>query len=57
MRSRTVWRKTSLNARFRQWLRRHVGWEPLHEDYRRLMKQLRGVDAGRKFTRDEMNSR
>jgi hypothetical protein len=56
-RQRATQQKTSLNTVFRQWLQRYAGSEPLDEDYRRLMKQLRGVDAGRKFTREEMNSR
>ena len=49
--------KTTLNAAFRQWLERYAGGPATAEEYRLLMKRLRNVDAGRKFTREEMNSR
>jgi hypothetical protein len=47
----------TLNEAFRQWLRSyaHEG-EPVAK-FRDLMSRLQHVDAGRKFTRDEMNER
>jgi hypothetical protein len=56
-RRRASQRKTSLNVAFRQWLERYAGSDSPDKDYLDLMKQLRDVDAGRKFTRAEMNSR
>jgi hypothetical protein len=56
-RGRATEQKTSLNTLFRQWLQRYADSGSLDQDYRRLMKTLRDVDAGRKFTRQEMNSR
>ena len=50
-------RKTSLNAAFRDWLTRYAGSDAAEDEYRRLMKQLDEVDAGRRFRRDQMNSR
>ncbi len=45
-----------MNKLFRDWLKKMAGrlraWR-----VRRLMYRLRYVDAGRKFTRDEMNAR
>lgn len=53
-------KRTTLNAEFRVWLgryaRRQQG-ERRVEDYRRLMAALTKVSAGRRFSRDEMNSR
>ncbi|HEY7392912.1 MAG TPA: hypothetical protein VH640_30610 [Bryobacteraceae bacterium] len=56
-RARATEEKTTLNILFRQWLERYVGPAPTVEEYRRLMERLEHVDAGRKFTRDETNSR
>lgn len=47
---------TTLNERFRRWLEQYVG-QTGAGDYRRLMKELKHVRAGRKFTRDESNER
>jgi hypothetical protein len=47
----------SLNTAFREWLERFVGVDTAEDRYRRLMQRLDGVDAGRKFTREEMNER
>lgn len=50
-------RKT-LNAAFREWLEEYTSRNGDLEQYDRLMKRLRGrVEAGRKFTREEMNER
>ena len=56
-RLRAMEQKTSLNVVFRQWLARYAGSNSPDDDYKRLMKQLKDVDAGRKFTREEMNAR
>ena len=56
-RMRAIEQKTSLNVVFRQWLKRYASTAAPEEDYRRLMKQLKAVDSGGTFTRDEMNSR
>ena len=50
-------RNTTLNELFREWLREVAGRKARAEEYRALMKKLEYVDAGRKFTRDEMNER
>lgn len=56
-RARARKQKTALNKVFREWLERYAGNGTLADDYQRLMKELRHVHAGRKFTRDEMNAR
>jgi hypothetical protein len=48
---------TTLNDLFRDWLKGIVGRRIRAQEFRALMDQLRYVDAGRKFTRDEMNER
>lgn len=52
-------RRTTLNEAFRNWLDTYGnGGSPSKaEEFRALMKRLRYVDAGRKFTREEMNER
>jgi hypothetical protein len=52
-------RRTTLNEAFRGWLDVYGnGGSPSKaEEFRALMKRLRYVDAGRKFTREEMNER
>ena len=56
-RLRALEQNTSLNVAFRQWLRRYAGLESSGTDYRSLMNLMKTVDAGRKFSREEMNSR
>jgi hypothetical protein len=56
-RLRAIEQKTTLNVAFRQWLERYAGPAATVEEYRHLMRHLKGVDAGRKFTREELNSR
>ena len=51
--------KTSLNVEFRKWL---AGYADAHDEaavarFRSVMKQMAHVEAGRSFTRDEMNER
>ncbi len=48
---------TTLNALFREWLGRYVARQDAVAQYRALMQRLSHVNAGRKFTREEMNER
>ena len=50
-------RHTTLNAAFREWLRQYAGADSAEERYRRVMEELKQVDAGHRFSRDEMNER
>lgn len=47
----------SLNTAFREWLAMFVGIEKAKDNYDQLMAKLRHVDAGRSFSREEMNER
>lgn len=47
----------TLNAAFREWLEQFTSRSGRGAEYDSLMKRLRHVNAGRKFTRDEMNER
>ncbi len=49
-------RKT-LNAAFREWLLQFTAQSGSQQEVHSLMKRLRHVNAGRRFTRDEMNER
>jgi hypothetical protein len=57
-RKRATAKGTTLNQEFRDWLASQTidNAERLLR-YQRLMKQLSHVDAGRHFTREEMNER
>lgn len=49
---------TTLNQEFRDWLASQtISNEEKLMRYKRLIKQLSHVDAGRHFTREEMNER
>lgn len=48
---------TSLNKRFREWLKHYAARGESKGEYKNLMKKLEYVKAGKKFTRDEMNER
>ena len=48
---------TTLDELFCEWLREVAAGQKRTREYRALMERLRYVDAGRKFTRDEMNER
>jgi hypothetical protein len=56
-RLRAAGQKTTLNVAFREWLERYAGTAPTAADYRQLMRRLKHVDAGRKFSRAELNAR
>jgi hypothetical protein len=47
----------TLNAAFREWLEQYTARAGNVQEYDALMRQLRHVKAGRRFTRDEMNER
>ena len=49
-------RKT-LNAAFREWLEQFTGQSGSVREFDSLMKRLKHVGAGRRFTRTEMNER
>ena len=48
---------TSLNRLFRSWMRKYVNRDNIDNEYDRLMENMADVNAGRKFSRDEMNAR
>ncbi len=48
---------STLNELFRDWLKGIACRKTRVQEYRALMQDLRHVNAGRKFTRDEMNER
>ncbi len=49
---------TTLNVAFREWLLQFTAHSGNVQEYDRLMKRLKkDVNAGRTFTRDEMNER
>jgi predicted transcriptional regulator len=58
-RARTIARgqKRTLNAAFREWLEAFTASEGEARSFDALMKNLRAVDAGQRFSRDELNER
>lgn len=50
-------RRTTLNAAFREWLIQFTASAGDEQGFNILMKRMRHVSAGGKFSRDEMNSR
>jgi hypothetical protein len=47
----------TLNAMFREWLQQLTSQSGSTQEYDALMKRLQHVQAGRRFSRDEMNER
>ena len=47
----------TLNAAFREWLTHFTASEGDTHSYRTLMKQMRHIDAGGHYTREELNER
>lgn len=47
----------TLNAMFREWLAQYTSQNGGARDFDTLMKRLKHVKAGRRFTRNEMNER
>lgn len=56
-RRRAISENTSLNELFREWLTRYVAQVSAADRYVALMEQLQDVNAGRSFSREEMNER
>jgi len=50
-------RNTTLHELFREWLKGFAGRKCREQEYCALMEELRHVNSGRKFTREEMNGR
>lgn len=50
-------RHTTLNAAFREWLVQFNAQAGNSKELDAAMRRLRHVNAGRRFTRDEMNER
>jgi predicted transcriptional regulator len=50
-------RHTTLNAMFREWLEQFAAKSGDVKEFDALMKKLKHVEAGRRFSRDEMNER
>ena len=48
---------TSLNRLFRQWLRQYISQPKAADQFEMLMTRLGHVQAGRVFSREEMNER
>ena len=57
--ARTIARvqRTTLNAAFRAWLEQYATSEGDAKRFDALMKSFESVDAGRRFSRDELNER
>jgi hypothetical protein len=53
----SIGQNTTLNDLFKAWLREMAERQTRAQEIRALMEKLRHVNAGRKFTRDEMNER
>ena len=47
----------TLNAAFRDWLQQYTAQAGAAKEFDALMRRLRHVDAGRRFSRGEMNER
>lgn len=56
-RRRAASENTTLNELFREWLARYVTQPVASEQYANLMTGLEHVQAGRHFSREEMNER
>jgi len=49
--------RRTLNAAFREWLQQFTAQAGNGQEVDALMRRLRHVDSGRRFSRDEMNER
>jgi len=56
-RTRARREKKSLNTVFREWLQRYAGSEVASDQYQALMRRLKHVSSGQKFSREELNER
>jgi len=48
---------TTLNVAFREWLRQYAGAASAQQRHETVMRELKKIDAGRRFSRDEMSER
>ncbi|KHD10413.1 hypothetical protein PN36_02240 [Candidatus Thiomargarita nelsonii] len=51
------YKHTTLETEFRQWLNNYIYKNQRADDYTKLMNELSHVQAGRIFSRDELNER
>ena len=57
-RTKAMAQHKTLNSLFHEWVKQYVGvCSGKKEGYLALMEKMGNVDAGRKFTREEMNER
>ena len=56
-RQRATRERRTLNEVFRDWLTRYAGSDRGQRDYDQLMKRLDYANAGRHFSRDDLNER
>ena len=56
-RTRARREKNTLNAVFQEWLQRYGGSKAATGQYQGLMRRLKRVSFGRKFSREELNER
>ena len=56
-REKAMHERKSLNVVFRGWLSRYVNQDDASSNYHALMKRLKHIVPGRKFSREEMNER
>jgi hypothetical protein len=56
-RARAQQERTTLNSLFREWLARYAGRGTTPNRYDQLMRELRHIKVGRKFSREELNER
>lgn len=57
-RAKALAQNKTLNLLFREWVGQYIGsCEGRSAKYQTLMSKLSGAEAGRRFTRDEMNVR
>ncbi|MBC8507085.1 MAG: hypothetical protein ISR58_21410 [Anaerolineales bacterium] len=56
-RKRAMNENTTLNAEFRRWLEKYALRSQNAQDFLALMDRFAYVNAGRNFSRDEMNER
>jgi hypothetical protein len=47
----------SLNQLFREWLKKYINNANIENEFDAFMQKVSYVDAGKKFTRDDMNAR
>jgi len=47
----------TLNTAFREWLEQFTAANGTAQEFDALMRRLRHIEAGRRFSRDEMNER